>query len=131
MLVRHFLKLWQGRAGIKANSITSDALARLCAYRWPGNVRELENEIGRAAAFADATITAADLSSHIAGTASSLSIEAVGGELELKAQVERLEKGLLREALTRFEGNQTRAAEALGLSRFGLQKKLQRYGLRA
>ncbi len=130
LLVRHFLQVWQGRAGIKANNITPDALARLCAYAWPGNVRELENEIGRAAAFASATISSADLSSHIAGGgADRTALEPAGNDLRLKPQVERLEKTLLREALARCDGNQTRAAEGLGLSRFGLQKKLKRYGM--
>jgi Nif-specific regulatory protein len=41
--------------------------------------------------------------------------------------VERLERTLIREAMTRCDGNQTKAAKALGLSRFGLQKKLRRY----
>jgi Nif-specific regulatory protein len=41
--------------------------------------------------------------------------------------VERLERTLIREAMTKCGGNQTKAAKALGLSRFGLQKKLRRY----
>ena len=47
--------------------------------------------------------------------------------LLLKPRVERLERSLLREALGRSGNNQTKAAELLGLSRFGLQKKLKRY----
>ena len=47
--------------------------------------------------------------------------------LLLKPRVERLERSLLREALGRAANNQTKAAELLGLSRFGLQKKLKRY----
>jgi DNA-binding protein Fis len=47
--------------------------------------------------------------------------------LLLKPRVERLERSLLREALGRSANNQTKAAELLGLSRFGLQKKLKRY----
>ncbi len=45
----------------------------------------------------------------------------------LKPRVERLERSLVREALGRSGNNQTKAAELLGLSRFGLQKKLKRY----
>jgi len=47
--------------------------------------------------------------------------------LFMRPRVERLERSLIREALTRCGNNQTKAAEALGLSRFGLQKKLRRY----
>jgi DNA-binding protein Fis len=50
-------------------------------------------------------------------------------DLTLKRRVERLERTLLREALHRAGGNQTQAARLLGLSRFGLQKKLRRYEL--
>jgi DNA-binding protein Fis len=47
----------------------------------------------------------------------------------MRPRVEHLERSLLREALARTHGNQTGAAKLLGLSRFGLQKKLRRYGL--
>jgi DNA-binding protein Fis len=48
-------------------------------------------------------------------------------DLQLKPRVERLERSLIREALGRCGNNQTKAADLLGLSRFGLQKKLKRY----
>jgi transcriptional regulator with GAF, ATPase, and Fis domain/serine/threonine protein kinase/Tfp pilus assembly protein PilF len=104
------------------------AMARLVAYRWPGNVRELENELMRAAALSADRITISDLSPHVAGDAeSALSTLEDPDSLSLRPRVERLERALLREALSRTGGNQTRAAQALGLSRFGLQKKLRRY----
>jgi len=104
------------------------ALARLAAYRWPGNVRELENELMRALAFCRDSITIADLSPHVAGDAeAALTTLEDPDSLTLRPRVERLERALLKEALSRTAGNQTKAAEALGLSRFGLQKKLRRY----
>ena len=131
LLVRHFLDVWKDKPGVRAQRVSSDALARLCGYRWPGNIRELENELARATAFSGETIEVTDLSSQIA--AQGIGSSGEGGsqildDLDLKNRVERLEKGLLREALSKFDGNQTRAAAALGLSRFGLQKKLKRYG---
>jgi transcriptional regulator with GAF, ATPase, and Fis domain/serine/threonine protein kinase len=130
LLVRHFLELWKQRPGVRAQRISSDALARLCGYRWPGNIRELENELARATAFSGETIEVSDLSPHIVShsTSGEDGSSPAPDDLDLKNRVERLEKGLLREALSKFEGNQTRAAAALGLSRFGLQKKLRRYG---
>jgi transcriptional regulator with PAS, ATPase and Fis domain len=50
-------------------------------------------------------------------------------EGSLKDQVEHLEKRLLLNALQDCDGNRTRMAEQLGLSRFGLMKKMKRYGL--
>ncbi|HEX4404710.1 MAG TPA: helix-turn-helix domain-containing protein, partial [Polyangia bacterium] len=101
------------------------ALARLVAHRWPGNVRELENEITRAHALSGERITVADLSPAIATPGEAVSPDL--DDLALKPRVERLERSLLREALGRCGNNQTKAAELLGLSRFGLQKKLKRY----
>jgi transcriptional regulator with PAS, ATPase and Fis domain len=117
-----------GASSRVARSIEPAALSRLMAYRWPGNVRELENELMRAAALSHETIASADLSPHVGGDETGgLTPEDHPDNLTLRPRVERLERSLLREALGRHAGNQTRAAEALGLSRFGLQKKLKRY----
>jgi transcriptional regulator with GAF, ATPase, and Fis domain len=104
------------------------ALARLVAYPWPGNVRELENELARAAALGGEVIGVADLSPPIAA-ADPLRPPPMPEDLAMRPRVEHLERSLLREALGRTQGNQTAAARLLGLSRFGLQKKLRRYGL--
>jgi transcriptional regulator with GAF, ATPase, and Fis domain len=129
LLVDAFLQRFVA-AGGSAKSVEPAALARLSNYRWPGNVRELENEIQRAAAFAGARITVGDLSPHVAAGAEGAQAEEGGPDsLMLRPRIERLERTLIREALTQFGGNQTKAADALGLSRFGLQKKLRRYGI--
>jgi DNA-binding NtrC family response regulator len=105
------------------------ALARLVSYRWPGNVRELENELMRASALCRGSrIAVEDLSPHIVDGGESPSLTPQGADdLTIRPRVERLERSLVQEALARHTGNQTRAAEVLGLSRFGLQKKLKRY----
>jgi transcriptional regulator with PAS, ATPase and Fis domain len=111
-----------------AKRVEPAALARLGAYRWPGNVRELENEILRALAFCRDSITVADLSPQVAGESeAALTTLEDPDSLTLRPRVERLERALLKEALSRSAGNQTKAAQVLGLSRFGLQKKLRRY----
>jgi len=81
----------------------------------------------RAHAFSGETVTVADLSPAVrAGSDASVFPDEREG-LRLKPRVERLERMLIREAMTTYNGNQTQAAKALGLSRFGLQKKLKRY----
>jgi DNA-binding NtrC family response regulator len=113
-------------------TIARAALARLSAYGWPGNVRELENELARAAALADGVIEVAHLSAQVAAASPAPAARAPRGrELQLRPQVEALERALVEEALRRTGGNQTAAARLLGLSRFGLQKKLRRYGIAA
>jgi transcriptional regulator with GAF, ATPase, and Fis domain/tetratricopeptide (TPR) repeat protein len=108
--------------------VEPQAMARLTAYRWPGNVRELENELMRAAAMSDTHIGVGDLSTRVVSDLETAPAALDNPDnLSLRPRVERLERALLREALSRSGGNQTRAAAALGLSRFGLQKKLIRY----
>jgi transcriptional regulator with GAF, ATPase, and Fis domain len=130
LLVQAFLERFAKQAGGAAKAVEPAAMAKLAGYRWPGNVRELENEIQRAAAFAGARITVGDLSPHVAaGAEGALPDEGQPDSLLLKPRIERLERTLIREALAQNGGNQTRAADVLGLSRFGLQKKLRRYGI--
>src|SRR6185437_9501739 len=96
-----FLERFAQQAGAPKKSVDPTALARFCGYRWPGNVRELENEVQRAAAFA------------AAGAEGARPDQGDPDSLELRPRIERLERSLIREALARHGGNQTRAAEAL------------------
>ena len=129
LMVEHFLARQAAAAGRPApKPLEPGVLARLVAYRWPGNVRELENEITRADALSGERITLADLSPPVATAGDPGALAAADPDsLQLRPRVERLERSLLREALGRSANNQTKAAELLGLSRFGLQKKLKRY----
>jgi transcriptional regulator with GAF, ATPase, and Fis domain/tetratricopeptide (TPR) repeat protein len=130
LLLRHFLDKSAQPPGTAAKTIDPAALAKLCRYGWPGNVRELENEISRAGAFAGAAIGVSDLSPHIqTGQDPNETIRNEPDSLRIKHRVERLERQLIREAMSRSQGNQTKASALLGLSRFGLQKKLRRYNL--
>jgi len=130
LLLLHFLEKAAQQSGTGAKTIEPAALAKLCRYGWPGNVRELENEIARAGAFAGASIGVLDLSGHIqSGNDPSETTRNEPDSLRLKQRVERLERQLVREAMVRSQGNQTKASALLGLSRFGLQKKLRRYNL--
>ncbi len=130
LLLRHFLEKAAQSTGSACKTIDPPALARLCRYGWPGNVRELENEIARAGAFAGSSIGISDLSPHIqTGQDPSETVRNEPDGLRLRHRVERLERQLIREAMSRSQGNQTKASALLGLSRFGLQKKLRRYNL--
>jgi len=129
LMVETFLAKLGKAAGRPApKPFDSAVLACLLAYRWPGNVRELENEMIRADALSGPRITLGDLSPRITGGDPAGAQGADDPDnLSLKPRVERLERSLLREALGRSGNNQTKAADLLGLSRFGLQKKLKRY----
>jgi len=106
-IVEHLLAKAAGAAPPKR--VVPAALARLAAYRWPGNVRELENELMRALAFCGDSIAVADLSPQVAGEAeAALTTLEDPDSLTLRPRVERLERALLKEALSRSAGNQTR-----------------------
>jgi serine/threonine-protein kinase PknK len=121
LLVRHFMGIYSQKRKVTVSKAALDALS---AYRWPGNIRQLENEVRRALVLADDVITPDILSPEV------LSREGVdaaqGFGLNLRGRVDALESELVQTALKRTDGNQTRAAELLGLSRFGLQKMIKR-----
>jgi transcriptional regulator with GAF, ATPase, and Fis domain len=126
VLVQHFIeKHGQGRR-IK---VSADALLRLRRYAWPGNVRQLENEVRRAIVLSDEVIEAEHLSTDVQRPPDDANAEPVG--LRVRPRVDALEMELVQTALLETRGNQTKAAEMLGLSRFGLQKMIKRLGIKA
>jgi DNA-binding NtrC family response regulator len=132
LLAESFLARVGGEAGRGPTRITAPALAALERHAWPGNVRELENVIERAVALADGEgLELADLPEEIqqAARGDVLREEVRAGRLDLDGAVARFETDLIREALARTGGNQTRAAEQLGLTRRVLKLKMDRYGI--
>ncbi len=129
LLIDHFLARLNNSKGKRVLGFTSEALARLSAHAFEGNVRELENIVERAFALADpgARITPDLLPEHLAAATEGESFSGAG---TLRASVERFEQQLIREALAQNDGNQTRAAAALGLSRRSFIDKLQKYSIR-
>jgi two-component system NtrC family response regulator len=102
-------------------ALLPDAVAAIEAHAWPGNVRELENVIKRAVIIVDSnTIGAADLGLG----------DAEQQSLNLREVRERAERDALVRALGRVNGNLTRAAEMLGVSRPTLYDLMHRFGLK-
>jgi transcriptional regulator with PAS, ATPase and Fis domain len=115
----------------ETSSISVRAAQRMLSYQWPGNVRELKNEIERIVAFNGSArkITPRMLSPHIGEPKAGGAAGARSSTGSLPAAVERLERQIIRDALELFGGNRTRTAQALGVTRQGLLKKIKRYGL--
>ncbi|MBK5960064.1 sigma-54-dependent Fis family transcriptional regulator [Rhodoplanes elegans] len=105
-----------------------ETLRRMAAYDWPGNVRELHNEIQRMVALSDNDLPLGPhlLSRRIQHPVRS---DVAAGAGNLKDRIEALEKAQIQEALERCDGNISRVAGHLGLSRVGLRAKMQRLGL--
>src|SRR5438309_9024354 len=120
-LALHFLSHYASRYRRQVNGIDPAALQLLVQYPWPGNVRDLEHTIERAVLMCRTDhIQPADL-----GLAAPRGQPQNMEELSLEA----VESILIRKALQRFQGNVSQAAEALGLSRGALYRRMEKYGL--
>jgi len=120
-LARHFLHLFAAKHRKPVADFAPAALGAMRDYPWPGNVRELEHVVERAVLMAEMReVRPSDLGL-------SPGAPSVSGVDEMS--LEDVETLLIRKALARFDGNVSRAAEFLGLSRSALYRRLQRYGL--
>ena len=124
LLARTFLTKFAEEEKKSLKGFTSQAVQALTAYHWPGNVRELENRIKRAVVMAEGKyVTPANLELK---DPSSSEEEAP----TLKSSRDNREKDLVRLAMEKAEGNVSRAASELGISRPTLYQLLARYGLK-
>jgi two-component system NtrC family response regulator len=123
LLARTFLAKFSDELKKPLKGFTPQAIDALTAYGWPGNVRELENRVKRAVVMAEGWyVTPENL--ELASNASSLDSST------LKASRDHREKELVKLAMEKAEGNVTRAAAYLGVSRPTLYQLLARYGLK-
>ena len=125
LLIDHFLRVFAEKNGKRIRGFTHEARETLLRYDYPGNVRELENLVERAVVLTrDEVISKDDLPLMVQPPEAA---EERGGNLT--AAVEGMERQMIREALARSGGVQTRAAEMLGISERALRYKLKKYGL--
>jgi DNA-binding NtrC family response regulator len=121
MLAAHFLRQHAEHYRKQIMEFDESAVKALLAHTWPGNVRELDHAIERSVLMAQSeTIRAADLA---------LRPGRDGAPRMEEMSLEEVEALLIKKALARFHGNVSHAANALGLSRSALYRRLQRYGL--
>ncbi len=130
LLVSTFLDREAKRAGGRPKRIAPGVMELLLRYDWPGNVRELENECQRMIALSGEVIEADVLSEQIRGWTPRGPDPGRADEVrDLNLLIEAVEVGEIRKALGLHENNKTRAADALRISRFALQRKLEKYGI--
>ena len=123
-LVKRFLEGACREAKRALPKIGEDVLRFLEAHAWPGNVRELKNVVERAVVLLESEeLGLEDLPSEM------LSTGEAGVPGGFHAQVAEFRKKLVREAVERSGGNQTKAAEALGLQRTYLARLIRQMGL--
>lgn len=126
VLVEHLLDHHARETKKGRRRLTPDALACLRSYAWPGNVRELSNVLERAVLLTTGTeITPADLALPMGEAGATRDDES-----PLRRVSAQAEREAILQALQDSGGNITRAAKRLGLSRYGLQLKMRRLGVR-
>ncbi len=121
LLASHFLKLYAQRYRKPVKGFEPAALEKMLEHPWPGNVRELDHAVERSVLMA----TAEQIHPSDMGLETERATSAKIEEMSL----EEVESLLIKKALTRHSGNISHAAEALGLSRSALYRRMQKYGL--
>ena len=128
LLARHFLDRMARESGKQVQGFSEEAMHALQAYRWTGNVRELQNVIERAVLLGKGGIIGLqDLPSGLAA-AGPMALEPIEGR-SLKQALANPERQIILDVLEAHEWNRTATADALGINRTTLYKKMKRLGL--
>ncbi|MBN2684687.1 MAG: sigma-54-dependent Fis family transcriptional regulator [Pontiellaceae bacterium] len=126
LLLNHYLAVFNEENNKQIDGFSPAAYEILSSYRWPGNIRELRNLVERMVVLARGTILdVQDIPAQVREQVSG------GGEIRMDADltVDEMEKRMIIQTLEKTNGNRTRAAEKLGISRRTLHRKLNQYGL--
>jgi two-component system, NtrC family, response regulator len=124
LLAQCLLQQLSSRLGKPTRGLAPDAIRAIQAHRWPGNVRELENRIKGAVIMAEGAVV----------TASDLGLEDLGDDpeyLNLRVARQRAEAQAVRQSLAVAQGNLSRAAELLGVTRPTLYDLLDKHSIDA
>src|SRR5437870_9577117 len=133
LLADHFVRQLGAEMGRLNPGLSREARDLLVAHSWPGNIRELQNAIERALILADGElISAAQLGIVPRPSQEVTTAAAPVPDSDRRADVRAIaevEKQMIADALRRANGNKSRAAAALGLSRTQLLRRVRRFGL--
>jgi two-component system response regulator HydG len=130
-LANHFLNIFAVQMHKTITGFTPDAVHALQQYHWPGNVRELRNVVERAVLEVGSrtVIDKIDLPANVQDT--EIRMPKLKPSGKLSEMVEQLEHEIISAVLKETGGNRSEAARTLGVSRQGLLKKINRYGIEA
>jgi len=131
LLINHFVHKYASQSNKEIDGVSKEAMDILMKYGYPGNVRELENAIERAVVMArGALIITDDLPMHLRNARSEEDPSYKDEGTSLTEILEDMERHLIVNALAKSDGNQSRAAEALGISERNLRYRLKKYGMK-
>lgn len=141
LLVDHFLKTYGEKSHKKFEPLSAEIIEQLCNYPWPGNIRELQNVIERSVVLAkEPYLNLSDFtgipltqqesahSGHLIERAAPSTAQPLENFRVLKS-VKEIEKNSLMEALANCQGNVSKAAEIMGLSRGTLYRRMKKYDI--
>jgi len=127
-LATHFLRLAAQGYGVEVDSIAPRAMEWLKTQNWPGNIRQLRQTIDRAVLLRGGPIL--DLDDFVAvRDVASPGERGNGLPAPGAMSLDEIERGMIVKCMQHYEGNVSRVAEALGLSRAALYRRLEKYGL--
>lgn len=121
MLAEHFLNYYAKKYHKPVNTIAPEAMDKLKRYAWPGNIRELQHAIERAVIMTD--------SASLQETDFLLSRSLSSGPPSNTLNLDEVEKAAITKALHMHNGNISKAADELGLTRASLYRRMEKYGL--
>jgi two-component system NtrC family response regulator len=124
LLAEYFLRTEAAEQDRLLRSLSVKTKSKLAQSYFPGNVRQLRNEMRRLALMGEGEVQWEELDQAIVDVPR----ESGTGAL-LEQQVQELERKAIAGMMDQMRGNRTRTAEALGLTRYSLNRKLQKYGL--
>ncbi len=133
LLADAFLRTLGAKMGKGEPAISRDARDTLVAHAWPGNIRELQNAVERALILSDGDLVTAEQLGLSAGRPDgepAVTVRPAPGASEAEPRsLPDWERHMVIEALRKAEGNRSRAARILGLTRSQLYTRLKRFGL--
>jgi PAS domain S-box-containing protein len=128
LLVEHFIRRFNTLQGRRITGISERAMSQLLGYDYPGNVRELENAVEHAFVVSgQSVIEREDLPPHILGETVAANDRGGVSPPPADRPLQDAEAAAIRRALEQCDGNRTRAARRLGISRNTLWRKMKRY----
>lgn len=124
LLANHFMQTYNTKYRKNIKEIASTTIKKLQKYSWPGNIRELQHAIERAIIMSDTDIlTPDDFFFLVQKPENNVAVEADNFNLD------DVEKNVIQRAVNKHNGNISKAAKELGLTRASLYRRLEKYGL--
>jgi len=130
LLIEHFLREASRKSGVETIKADNNVMRRLTEYAWPGNVRELKNLVERLVIMSPGpTITINDIPPYISGEKTADEHQGLFSRSLLRDARATFEKEFIIRKLKRNNGNIAKTAEAIGIERSHLYRKIKSYGI--